>query len=49
MHKANESQAAVEFLPYQELPLKKRKADGRNATFDQGTVVRRGSLDVSPA
>ncbi|KAI9511371.1 Smg-4/UPF3 family-domain-containing protein [Russula earlei] len=31
----NESQAVVEFAPYQKLPLEKKKADSRNATIDQ--------------
>jgi regulator of nonsense transcripts 3 len=37
MHKGNESQAVVEFAPYQKLPLEKKKVDSRNATIDQGT------------
>jgi regulator of nonsense transcripts 3 len=32
----NESQAVVEFAPYQKLPLEKKKVDARNATIDQG-------------
>lgn len=32
----NESQAVVEFAPYQKLPLDKKKVDSRNATIDQG-------------
>jgi len=32
----NESQAVVEFAPYQKLPLEKKKVDSRNATIDQG-------------
>ncbi|KAH9064533.1 Smg-4/UPF3 family-domain-containing protein [Lactarius vividus] len=31
----NESQAVVEFAPYQKLPLDKKKVDSRNATIDQ--------------
>lgn len=31
----NESQAVVEFAPYQKLPLEKKKVDSRNATIDQ--------------
>ncbi|KAN0109074.1 Smg-4/UPF3 family domain containing protein [Russula decolorans] len=31
----NESQAVVEFAPYQKLPLEKRKVDSRNATIEQ--------------
>lgn len=31
----NESQAVVEFAPYQKLPLDKKKVDNRNATIDQ--------------
>ena len=37
MHKGNESQAVVEFAPYQKLALEKKKVDSRNATIDQGT------------
>ena len=33
-----ESQAVVEFAPYQKLPLEKKKVDSRNATIDQGTL-----------
>jgi len=36
-HKGNESQAVVEFAPYQKLALEKKKVDSRNATIDQGT------------
>ncbi|KAI9438318.1 Smg-4/UPF3 family-domain-containing protein [Lactarius indigo] len=31
----NESQAVVEFAPYQKLPLDKKKVDSRNTTIDQ--------------
>ncbi len=34
----NESQAVVEFAPYQKLPLDKKKVDSRNATIDQGLL-----------
>jgi len=34
----NESQAVVEFAPYQKLPLEKKKVDSRNAAIDQGTL-----------
>ena len=34
----NESQAVVEFAPYQKLPLEKKKVDARNATIDQGML-----------
>jgi regulator of nonsense transcripts 3 len=34
----NESQAVVEFSPYQKSPLEKKKVDSRNATIDQGTL-----------
>ena len=36
IHKGNESQAVVEFAPYQKLALEKKKVDSRNATIDQG-------------
>jgi hypothetical protein len=35
----NESQAVVEFAPYQKLPLEKKKVDARNATIDQGMLL----------
>ena len=34
----NESQAVVEFAPYQKLPLEKKKVDSRNATIEQGML-----------
>ena len=37
MHKGNESQAVIEFAPYQKLALEKKNVDSRNATIDQGT------------
>jgi len=36
--KGNESQAVVEFAPYQKLPLEKKKVDSRNATIEQGML-----------
>jgi hypothetical protein len=34
----NESQAVVEFAPFQKIPSEKKKADARNATIDKGAV-----------
>jgi hypothetical protein len=34
----NESQAVVEFAPYQKIPAEKKKSDARTATIDKGTV-----------
>lgn len=34
----NESQAVVEFAPYQKVLLEKKKVDARNATIDQGML-----------
>lgn len=31
-----ESQAVVEFAPYQKVPTEKKKPDGRNATIEKG-------------
>lgn len=34
----NESQAVVEFAPYQKVPTEKKKADARNATIEKGNL-----------
>ena len=34
----NESQAVVEFAPYQKVPTEKRKVDTRNATIEKGLI-----------
>ena len=38
LSQGNESQAVVEFAPYQKLPLEKKKIDSRNATIEQGML-----------
>lgn len=35
----NESQAVVEFAPYQKIPTEKKKVDARNATIEKGMSV----------
>jgi regulator of nonsense transcripts 3 len=42
----NESQAVVEFAPFQKIPSEKRKPDARNATIDKGTVVSGSEISL---
>jgi Smg-4/UPF3 family len=39
LYVGNESQAVVEFAPYQKVPSEKKKADARTATIEKGAAV----------